>query len=130
MKRQRHKLMTRSFFHVEQKDQRQRFKENKTYNADGHPETPQYSPLPPNQWKESILDFAQYNVVKCGRVFQTIFYLLGYTREEICERDTNKLEWKKAKKVLLGENNDGAEFFKRLTEYNPFGAKDVQLKAY
>ena len=48
------------------------------------------------------------------RVFQTVLYLLGYNREEICERDTNKLEWKKARVVLAGENDDGAEFFKKL----------------
>ena len=40
------------------------------------------------------------NVIRMGRVFQTVFYLLGYTREEICERDTNKIEWKKAKNLL------------------------------
>ncbi len=64
------------------------------------------------------------------RVFQAIFYLLGYTREEICERDTNKLEWKKARLVMLGASHDGAEFFHRLAEYNPFGGKDGQFKAY
>jgi hypothetical protein len=65
------------------------------------------------------------------RVFQTIFYLLGYSREEICERDTNKLEWSKAKLVLLGgADGDGTEFFRRLGEYNPFGAKTVDFKAY
>ena len=46
-----------------------------------------------------------------------MFYLLRYTREEICERDTNKLEWKKAKKLI------DEEFFKRLGEYNPYGPK-------
>jgi hypothetical protein len=42
------------------------------------------------------------------KVFQALFYLLGYTREEICERDTNKIEWKKARQILLGSNEDGA----------------------
>jgi hypothetical protein len=59
-----------------------------------------------------------------SRVFQTVFYLLGYSREEICERDTNKLEWKKAKELL---NED---FFKRLGEYNPFGSKEGEYKSY
>lgn len=65
-----------------------------------------------------------------SRVFQTVFYLLGYTREEICERDTNKLEWKKARLVLAGENNDGAEFFKKIGEFNPLGAKESSFLAY
>lgn len=64
------------------------------------------------------------------RVFQTLFYLLGYTREEICERDTNKLEWKKAKHILTGTSGDGAEFFKRIGDFNPFGAKEENFKAY
>lgn len=59
-----------------------------------------------------------------SRVFQTVFYLLGYTREEVCEKDTNKLEWKKAK-LLINE-----DFFKRLGEYNPFGAKDGHFHPY
>lgn len=59
-----------------------------------------------------------------GRVFQTVFYLLKYTREEICERDTNKLEWKKAKKLL------DEEFFRRLGTYNPYGPKEDEYKPY
>jgi hypothetical protein len=55
--------------------------------------------------------FRKMNVIKMGRVFQTVFYLLGYTREEICERDTNKIEWKKAKNLI------DEEFFKRIGEY-------------
>lgn len=64
------------------------------------------------------------------KVFQSLFYLLGYKREEICERDTNKLEWKKARQVLLGPNHDGAEFFHRIGEYNPFGSKEDQFTLY
>jgi hypothetical protein len=58
------------------------------------------------------------------RVFQTVFYLLGYTREEVCERDTNKLEWKKAKNLI---NED---FFHKLGAYNPFGPKEGEFKDY
>ena len=59
-----------------------------------------------------------------SRVFQTVFYLLGYTREEICERDTNKLEWKKSKKLI------DETFFKRIGEYNPYGPKEGEFKQY
>ena len=59
-----------------------------------------------------------------SRVFQTVFYLLRYTREEICERDTNKLEWKKAKKLI------DEDFFKRLGEYNPYGPKEDEFFSY
>jgi hypothetical protein len=49
---------------------------------------------------------------------------LGYQREDICERDTNKLEWKKAKKLI------DEDFFKRIGEYNPFGSKEGHYKQY
>ena len=65
------------------------------------------------------------------RVFQSVFYLLGYYREDICENDTNKLDWKKARFAMLGgPEGDGTEFFKRIGDYNPFGAKDAVLKSY
>jgi hypothetical protein len=59
-----------------------------------------------------------------ARVWQSVFYFLGYEREQICERDTNKLDWKKAKELLT------PEFFKRIGAYNPFGPKEGDFKAY
>jgi hypothetical protein len=38
--------------------------------------------------------------MKHPRVLQTLFYLLGYTREEICERETNALSFKKVKELI------------------------------
>lgn len=46
-------------------------------------------------------------------------------RPFLCERDTNKLEWKKAKAFL---NND--EMFIRMQEYWPFGPKEEIYKEY
>ena len=123
--------MTKAFYFVEPKDSRPRFREHKQFAADGTQEVPAYVPLPPNQWKENILAFTKYHVVKMSRVWQAVFYLLGYQREDICERGTNKLEWKKAKHILLGgPQGDGAEFFKKIGEYNAFGAKESTYKAY
>ena len=65
------------------------------------------------QWKRKILAFTKYHVVKMPRVFQTLFYLLKYTREEVCERDTNAIEWKKAKQLI------NEEFFRRVGSYQP-----------
>jgi len=58
------------------------------------------------------------------RVFQTVFYLLKYSREEICERDTNMIEWKKAKNLIT------EDFFKRIGEYNPFGPKHDDYRLF
>ena len=38
--------------------------------------------------------------MKMPRVLQTLFYLLRYKREDICERDTNKLDFKKVKALI------------------------------
>ena len=52
------------------------------------------------------------------RLWQSLFYLLGYQREQICLEGTNKLFWKNAKTVL----DEG--FIDRLVAYTPYGIKD------
>lgn len=126
-KRTRHKLMTRGFFFDDKAPKAKGFREHQQITIEGGV---QYTPLAANQWKDAILTFGKYHVIKMPKVFQGLFYLLGYKREEICERDTNKIEWKKARKVLLGPNEDGAEFFKRIGEYNPFGPKEDLFTLY
>ena len=49
------------------------------------------------------------------RVLQSLFYLLRYDREEVCDAGTNKLDFKKAKKLI----NDN--MFKAMANFNPFG---------
>jgi hypothetical protein len=79
-----------------------------------------YTPLVPEQWKEKIRDFRQVYVIKFPRIWQALFYILKFQgRDYICERDTNKLSWKKAKVFL---NNE--DIFQKLSEYWPFGAKE------
>jgi len=39
-------------------------------------------------------------VIKMERVLQTLFYVLKYEREQICEPGTNKLDWKRAKTLI------------------------------
>ncbi len=125
-KKTRFRLMTKGFFHDE-KASKPKFRDHSSSVEGGSG----YTPLPPNQWREAILTFAKYHVVKMPRIFQAIFYLLGYNREDICERDTNKIEWKKARLVLQGgPSGDGSEFFKRIGDYNPFGAKEDQYTLY
>ena len=62
--------------------------------------------------------------MKLSRVLQTLFYLLGYTREEVCERETNMLDFKKTKNMI-----DDA-LFKCMSEYNPFGSREDEFKEY
>lgn len=58
------------------------------------------------------------------RVLQSILYLLKYSREEICEENTNKLNWKKAKNYI------NADFFKKIKDYNPIGQKMDEYQPY
>ena len=49
-------------------------------------------------WKKNLLELREFNVIKMPRVLQSLFYLLeGYDRNDICEHNTNKFFWKKAK---------------------------------
>lgn len=50
-----------------------------------------------------MLDLRNFNVIKFPRVLQSVCYLLGYTREEVCERDTNKLSFKKVREIIGNE---------------------------
>jgi hypothetical protein len=52
------------------------------------------------------------------RIFQAVFYLLGFNKEDICEPETNKLCWKMAKKCL------NQSLLEKLEEYNPVGPKE------
>ena len=85
----------------------------------------QYFPLHPEQWKEKLTELKQLSVTKFPRIWQSVFYLLRYReRQFLCERDTNKLLWKKAK---LNINED---FFTKLGDYWPIGAKEDAYKEY
>lgn len=76
------------------------------------------------EWKKEILKFRNYQVIRFTRFFQSLFYFLGQTREEICEEGTNKLFWKIAKNKL----NDG--IFETMEKYSPVGPKDAEFKRY
>lgn len=77
-----------------------------------------------DKWKNDLIELKNYKVIKMPRVIQAVLYLLGYSRESICEERTNKLCWKKARNLI----ND--EFFKRIREYNPIGPKNQEYKKY
>lgn len=40
-----------------------------------------YISLVPEQWRQKLQDFKEYHVIKMPRVFQVLFYLLGFERE-------------------------------------------------
>lgn len=86
--------------------------------------TVKYYPLAPEQWKKRFLDLRQLSIIKNPRVLQSLFYFLGYTREQICERNTNSLDFKKAKELI------NEQLFQKIAAYNPQGQRDGEFKEY
>ena len=74
--------------------------------------------------KSELVELSQYTVLKFPRIVQYAFYLAGYNREDVCEPDTNRLLWWKAKSLL------DDKFFNKLLEYNPLGPKNGKFPKY
>ena len=68
--------------------------------------------------KEKLLTLKDYKIIKYPKVIQMLYYMLGKKKEDICEPDTNKMKWKKAKE-FLNEN-----LLEELQKYTPLGPKE------
>lgn len=49
------------------------------------------------EFKERIVDFKKYKVIKYGKFLQALLYLLGYEKDKVVEPGTQKFFWKTAK---------------------------------
>ena len=135
LRKARFQFMQRSFFAPEEAALHQKQVEREklraaqadrvgTPNEDGnHPEE-KYYPLAPQQWRKDFMKLKDLHVVKFSRILQTLFFLLRYNREQLCERDTARLELKKAKTLI----ND--KLFQAMSTYNPYGQNDQVCKSY
>mmetsp|Transcript_19643 Transcript_19643/g.26562 ORF Transcript_19643/g.26562 Transcript_19643/m.26562 type:complete len:253 (+) Transcript_19643:1413-2171(+) len=83
-----------------------------------------YTSLAPEYWKQPFLDMKELHVLKMPRVLQCLFYMLSYEREAICERDTNKLDFKKAKNLI------SEDLFERMSKLAPLGQREEGFKEY
>jgi len=72
-----------------------------------------------------VLNLRNYNVIKFPRVLQSVTYLLGYSREEICDRETNKLSFKKVREIIGDET-----FYQKMAEYKFAGPKTGDFRDY
>jgi hypothetical protein len=77
-----------------------------------------------NEWRNGLLSLAHTTVLKSPRMMQSVFYLLGYTREQVCQEGSNKFFWKYAKQLL------NEEFLEKLVAFNVYGLKTNPIKAY
>lgn len=64
------------------------------------------------------------NTIKYPRVLQNLFYTLGYKREDICERETNALDFKRVKALI------DDKLFEKMGDYEPTGARDGEFTEY
>ena len=65
----------------------------------------------------NFLDFAKYEFIEHEKLFQNIFYFIGIDHLEINLEHTNKLDWKRARKLWNKSVIDG------ILDYNPYGPK-------
>ena len=78
----------------------------------------------PQQWRKEFLSLKELHVIKNPRILQTLFFLLGYKRGDICERETAKLDFKRARNLI----ND--KLFQGIGSYCPFGPKEEEFLTY
>lgn len=142
IKKHKFKLLTATFFDpagaakhkrlVEKDRQRQSQNFGSRRGSEAGSEKPdkaaaeeKYYPVAPEQWKDAVMKMRNFNVIKFPRVLQSVLYLLGYTREEVCDRDTNKLSFKKVKEIIGDET-----FFQKMAEYKFSDPKPGNFRAY
>jgi hypothetical protein len=59
---------------------------------------PTYTPLVPEAWKEKCVRLGDLHIIKFRRVIQSLIYFLRFAnREDVCEKYTNRLEWKRVR---------------------------------
>lgn len=69
-------------------------------------------------------DFKRQKILKYSKFMQSLFYLLGYTKDQVTEPGTQKFFWKKAKTLIT------EDFLDRMADYDFMGPKDGEFKAY
>jgi len=74
--------------------------------------------LPEGRWRDGLENIVDFKVLKMAKIIQSCFYLMKFTREQICEEKTNKMFWKKAKLLVLDD------LCKRIYDYKILGPKD------
>ena len=74
------------------------------------------------EFKEAVETFQEFEFVEFSKAFQNLLYFCRANPLDINEQNTNKLEWKKAKKYW-------SNIFSYATNYNPLGPKPEEVKS-
>lgn len=71
-----------------------------------------------------FINLANRKVVKQTELIKAIFYLLGYEREQICMKGTQKLFWKTAKHLW------NPDLLAKMANFDYVGAREKPIKVY
>ena len=76
------------------------------------------------EWKAFLENIHSFRVMKMPHIIQSLLFLVGVEREQVCEPGTNKLSWKKAKALLV------EELPAMMAKYEIWGEKKGTYKPY
>lgn len=76
------------------------------------------------EWNDELKQLKSTHVIKTPLILQSLMYLLGFTREQICVPKTNQLFWKKARAFI------DKDVPSRMAEFNIITEKNGEYKAY
>ena len=76
------------------------------------------------EWQKILTNIKAFRVLKMPTILQSLFFLNKFTREQICEPNTNKFSWKKAKELLVKELPE------RMANYKVWGSKEDEYRPF
>lgn len=80
--------------------------------------------LEKEEWTNLLTNIRDFRVLKMPHILQGLFFLTKFEREKICEVNSNKFSWKKAKQLLV------TELPERMKEYKVWDAKTDEYRPY
>lgn len=75
-------------------------------------------------WVKVLKNIKAFRVLKMPHILQALFFLCKFERDQICEPNSNKLSWKKAKELVE------TELPQRMKTYTLWGEKKEEYKPY
>lgn len=75
-------------------------------------------------WKAELQKLYSMRVLKMPKILQALMYLLGFTREQLCQPKSQLFFWKTAKNLIKDEVPE------KMKAYKVLGAKEGVFKLY
>jgi len=75
-------------------------------------------------WKAILVNIKSNRVLKMNQIIQSLLFLTGVERAEVCEPNSNALSWKKAKEWITEKLPE------LMAKYEIYGEKKAEFKKY